>query len=237
MSTICIDIGNARLKWRAADSGSVESAMHDGEPATLLRELDALHDRPVRISQNHGTEAEPALRAAAEAAGARDIVFARTEAERDGLRIAYGDPARLGVDRFLAMLALWRERRRGFLVAGAGTALTLDIVDDGGRHLGGYIAPGLHSMRAAVLDRTRFPHAFDAPAVDSPGISTEGCVAEAALAAALGLLERGQRRFGLPGYIGGGDAAILMAHLAPGHWTLREHLVLDALAQEVGPLA
>lgn len=237
MSTICIDIGNTRLKWCAADSGSVESAMHDGEPAALLRELDALRDRPVRISQNHGAEAEPALRAAAETAGARDIVFAHTQTARDGLRIAYDDPARLGVDRFLAMLALWRERRAGFLVAGAGTALTLDIVDDSGRHVGGYIAPGLHSMRAAVLDRTRFPHAFDAPAIDEPGTSTEGCVAEAALAATLGLLERGQRRFGLPGCIGGGDAVTLIAHLAPEHWSLREHLVLDALAQDVGPLA
>lgn len=230
MSTICIDIGNTRLKWRPADSEEVQSAMHDGEPAALLRELDTLRDRAVRISQNHGTEAEAALRAAAEAAGARDIAFARTQAERDGLRIAYAEPARLGVDRFLAMLALWRERRAGFLVAGAGTALTLDIVEDSGRHLGGYIAPGLHGMRAAVLDRTRFPHAFDAPATDAPGTSTEGCVAEAALAAALGLLERGQRRFGLPGYIGGGDAATLIAHLPREDWTLREHLVLDGLA-------
>lgn len=231
MSPICIDIGNTRLKWRIADSDTVASVMHHGEPAALLRALDAARGRELRISQNHGSAAEPALRAAAEAAGAGTIVFARTEAVRDGLRIAYDDPARLGVDRFLAMLALWRERRAGFLVAGAGTALTLDIVDDAGRHLGGYIAPGLHGMRAAVLDRTRFPHAFDAPAVNEPGTSTEGCVAEAALAAALGLLERSQRRYQLPGFIGGGDATALMAHLAPEHWRLREHLVLDALAQ------
>ena len=237
MSRVLIDIGNTRLKWRASDAAAVAWHAHDGDPAAALRTLPALAGAEVLIAQVMGATTRTALRAAAAAAGASAVRFADTEAERDGLRIAYGDPARLGVDRFLAMLALWRERRRGFLVAGAGTALTLDIVDDGGRHLGGYIAPGLHSMRAAVLDRTRFPHAFDAPAVDSPGISTEGCVAEAALAAALGLLERGQRRFGLPGYIGGGDAAILMAHLAPGHWTLREHLVLDALAQEVGPLA
>lgn len=232
MSTLCIDIGNTRLKWRAADEAA-RSQAHDGDPAAALRALTALHGRRAHISQNLGLEMEATLRDAAESAGAAAVHFARSEATRDGLRIAYDDPARLGVDRFLTMCALWRERRAGFVVAGAGTALTLDIVDDAGRHLGGYIAPGLHAMRAAVLDRTRFAHAFDATTVDAPGTSTENCVAEAALAAALGLLERTQARFGLPGIISGGDAGTLMTHLDAGGWQLREHLVLDALAGDV----
>lgn len=230
MSRVLIDIGNTRLKWRAGDAAAVAWHAHDGDPVTALRTLPALAGAEVLIAQVMGATTRDALRAAAAAAGASAVRFADTEAERDGLRIAYDDPARLGVDRFLAMLALWRELRGPFLVASAGTALTVDIVDAEGRHLGGYIAPGLHAMRSAVLDRTRFPHAFDAPADGRPGTSTESCVAEAALAASLGLLERCRRDHDGPAFLSGGDAATLLPHLDPTAWQTREHVVLDGLA-------
>lgn len=230
MSILDVDIGNTRLKWRPRGSDRVESMVHAGDPAAALADIVTSSSAVLRIAHVFGTEAEPALRAAAEHKGARDIHFARTPAEHDGLHLAYAQPQRMGVDRFLAMAALWRERRAGFLAVSAGTALTVDIVDNRGQHLGGFIAPGLHAMRTAVLDRTQFPHAFDAAAHDQPGTDTESCVAEAALAAALGLLERVQARHDLPGYLGGGDAGTLQRFLARDAWTLREHLVLDGLA-------
>jgi type III pantothenate kinase len=81
------------------------------------------------------------------------IDIARTQAGCAGLRIAYADPSRLGVDRFLALLAA-RERGGAALVVGVGTALTLDLVDADGRHHGGRIAPSPSLMREALHART-----------------------------------------------------------------------------------
>lgn len=229
MNIIDVDIGNTRLKWRPRDSDTVQSIVHGGDPAAALERI-AAPGAALRIAHVFGAEAEPGLAAAAEAGGAGDVRFARTAAQHDGLRLAYDQPHRMGVDRFLAMAALWRERRAGFIAVSAGTALTVDIVDDDGQHLGGFIAPGLHAMRTAVLDRTQFPHAFDAPAHDQPGTDTESCVAEAALGTALGFLERVQRRYLHPGFLSGGDASTLMKHLGDRDWVAREHAVLDGLA-------
>ncbi|WP_420428206.1 type III pantothenate kinase [Algiphilus sp.] len=230
MSFVDVDIGNTRLKWRLRGSDAVTYCMHGGDPATALAQMLSHTQGALYVAHVFGADVEEALRAAAVTGGAREIRFARTKAEHDGLRLAYAQPQRMGVDRFLAMAALWRERRAGFIAVSAGTALTVDIVDDRGQHLGGFIAPGLHAMRTAVLDRTQFPHVFDAPAHDQPGTDTESCVAEAALAAALGLLERVQTRHRLPGFVGGGDATTLQPFLASDAWTLREHLVLEGLA-------
>jgi type III pantothenate kinase len=51
-------------------------------------------------------------------------------------------PAWLGVDRALAGWLAWRQRRRTVLVADAGTALSLTLVDRGGCFIGGRLLAG-----------------------------------------------------------------------------------------------
>jgi type III pantothenate kinase len=51
-------------------------------------------------------------------------------------------PTWLGVDRALAGWQAWRQRRRTVLVADAGTALSLTLVDRGGRFIGGRLLAG-----------------------------------------------------------------------------------------------
>src|SRR5690606_7661501 len=72
----------------------------------------------------------------------------RTAAEMLGVRCAYRDPVRLGVDRWVSVIAAHRaalarpDGPRPACVISAGTALTFDAVDRRGRHLGGLILPG-----------------------------------------------------------------------------------------------
>ena len=158
------------------------------------------------------------------------IHFVRSEASRNGLRNAYAEPQRLGVDRWLAMLALWTELRGACCIVSAGTALTVDLVDSSGQHLGGYIAPGLVTQQQAVLGATRFEHRDTrAPYRNEPGNDTESCVREAALAAALGLIEHSTRDFDGLRVLVGGDADILRPHLN-ADWQTRPDLVLRGLA-------
>ena len=54
------------------------------------------------------------------------------------------------MDRWLAMVGAFQLRRNAMLVVDLGTAVTADLVDENGLHLGGYICPGLSLLRKSV---------------------------------------------------------------------------------------
>ncbi|MFT5087181.1 MAG: type III pantothenate kinase [Candidatus Latescibacterota bacterium] len=69
-----------------------------------------------------------------------------------GLHIDYDDPDRVGIDRLLAAAAAFERAPSGHgaVIADAGTAITVDLVDARGHFLGGAIAPGLYLMLGAM---------------------------------------------------------------------------------------
>ena len=230
---LLIDVGNSRLKWALATGGrlsDVRAVAHHGVPARALRALRVPRVTSIWMAHVVGPH-EQQLRATL---GARFGVaprIVRTQKECAGLRVAYADASRLGVDRWLAMLALWSRARRPFCVAVAGTALTFDAVDARGRHQGGLIAPGLASAWGAVKGTTRFALKHNPHYTRGLGADTDACVRQGALYACAGLIERaarGAQSARSRRYLAGGDARTLHAHL-DGRWTLKEHLVLEGL--------
>lgn len=241
MSEWLFDLGNSRLKFAPLldDDGVGEMAgiAHDGHAlaegwASLL---------PARIDAAHvASVAAPSLRVQLlEALTARSgrIGLATTQRRWLGLEIAYADPARLGVDRFLALLAA-HARGGAALVVGVGTALTVDLVDAGGRHHGGRIAPSPTLMRDALHARARQLPAqggrYREFADDTDGALASGC-----LGAALALVERSRdaARHLLAEapslLLHGGGAADLAPHLADA--VTDPMLVLRGLAQWARP--
>jgi type III pantothenate kinase len=64
-------------------------------------------------------------------------------------------PWRLGVDRFVAVIgAHHRAPHRAVCVIDIGTAMTIDLVDSAGEHLGGSIIPGPQLMVESLLKST-----------------------------------------------------------------------------------
>ena len=228
---LLLDVGNSRLKWavaRGARLSAVRAVAHHGRPARLLRRLAAAGVQSVWMAHVVGP-LERELVAAVRARFGVAPRIVRTQKRCAGLRIAYRDPARLGVDRWLAMLALWSATHRPFCVAVAGTALTFDAVDARGRHRGGLIAPGLGAAWGAVRGTTRFalparPSRF----TRGLGADTDACVRQGALYACAGLVERAARGAAGRRYLGGGDARTLRPHL-DGNWMVKENLVLEGL--------
>jgi type III pantothenate kinase len=166
-------------------------------------------------------------------ARATRVQVARTLPAFAGLRIAYAEPSRLGVDRFLALLGAHARGAPASLVVGVGTALTIDLLDRG-THLGGRIAPSPSLMRAALHARApvlpRAGGAYVEFADDTDDALASGCEG-----AALALVERSLQaavaRVGQPPVLllHGGGAAALLPQLpeavdAPA-------LVLEGLAQ------
>ncbi|RPE79670.1 type III pantothenate kinase [Vulcaniibacterium tengchongense] len=237
MSAWLFDLGNTRLKCAPLrEDGAPGEAValphrREDAAAALAQVLPARFEVAYLASV-----ADPALRLAVlEALGARcrRIAIARTQARFGALRVAYAQPRRLGVDRFLALLAA-HARGGAALVCGVGTALTVDLLDGDGLHRGGRIAPSPATMREALHARApQLPDtggAYREFAADTDDALASGCegaalaLIERSRAAATELLGRAP-----PLLLHGGGAAALAAHLPdaieiPG-------LVLDGLAR------
>jgi type III pantothenate kinase len=150
------DLGNTRLKcapWVDGRCGDVIALAHD--EAGFAERLDALLPPSGGVAHLASVAPQASTVDLLESLASRfaRIDLARTQARCAGVRIAYAEPARLGVDRFLALLAA-HERGGSALVVGVGTALTLDLVDASGQHHGGRIAPSPSLMREALHART-----------------------------------------------------------------------------------
>ena len=162
------------------------------------------------------------------------ISIACTQRTFADVRIAYDNPAALGVDRFLALLGARARHRQAALIVGIGTALTIDLLDADGRHRGGRIAPSPGLMRDALHQRAvQLPvsgGAYVEFASDTIDALASGCEG-----AALALIERSMaevaRSLGTPPslLLHGGGAQALLPHLP--HPESTPALVLEGLAQ------
>ncbi len=158
---LLLDMGNTRLKW----------ALQCSSPEWLARgamewqETDAAHGlteawmdlpRPVAVfaASVVDSEREAVVAAVVEQLYGDAPIWLRTPATACGVRNAYAEPHRLGVDRFLAMVAAKAEGLAPCVVVSAGTALTLDALAADGQHLGGLIAPGARLMQQSLLGAT-----------------------------------------------------------------------------------
>ena len=232
MTTWLFDLGNTRLKCAPLrDDGSIGEVVaiaHDDAGAWL----EAL---PAGEAACIASVASEAWRVALlDALCARFVRLHRvhTEASLGTLRIAYAEPAHLGVDRFLAMLGLCGSGAA--LVVGVGTALTIDLLDAAGRHRGGRIAPSPQLMREALHARaTQLP--VDGGRYAEFADDTDHALASGCEGAALALIERslcGARDLlgEAPAlHLHGGGAAALRARLPAHAWA--PDAVLHGLAR------
>ncbi len=181
MNTWLFDLGNSRLKCAALRDGAIGGIRcidHGGS-----RFADDWDQRlPHRFDTAWiASVGPPELAAAlvdALTSRCRRVSFVRTQRSFAGVRIAYAEPARLGVDRFLALLAANARGSGPWLVVGVGTALTIDLIDADGVHRGGRIAPSPTLMRESLHAR--------APQLPAHGGSYAPFAAETASALASG---------------------------------------------------
>ncbi|WP_448569555.1 type III pantothenate kinase [Thalassotalea ganghwensis] len=79
-----------------------------------------------------------------------------TEAQRFGIQCAYQEPEKLGVDRWLVILAAAQlYPQQHCIIVDAGTATTIDVVDSSGLHRGGWILPGIDLLQNALVTQTQ----------------------------------------------------------------------------------
>jgi len=160
VSVLLVDIGNTRIKWsllRGERLGRQKALAHAGlTPRDLERQLFAAPGiTRVVAASVAGTRVNRMLAAASRRRTGRPCEFLASARNAAGLTTRYREPWRLGVDRFMAVIAGYHmARARGACVVDLGTALTIDLVDTLGVHLGGAIVPGPELMVGSVLRNT-----------------------------------------------------------------------------------
>ena len=244
-----VDIGNTRVKWAWGDGATLSKhGAFSYAPDALRSELEQRwpDERPfgleqVLIASVAGPEVTGRVRDFIGDAWSVKVEEAVAEPERDGLKNGYADPASLGVDRWLALLAAWRKYETSLCVVDCGTAITVDIVlhkgqGRGGHHLGGHIYPSLATIRKALAMVTGQIRVDDdaVPAL-AFGRSTPECVSNGYAFALSGLLreclEKVRKEHGaeLLAVITGGGAAALPSSLLPAGARHEPDLVLQGL--------
>ena len=153
---LLIDIGNTSLKWAVWESGEFRQK---GAESYRLSEIEALCNKffsalPVQgkiyISCVAGAQVKDAIDLWLQKKWQIKAVYVISQQQQMGLVNAYHDIETLGVDRWYAMIGAWLKYKKAFCVIDCGTAVTLDVVDNDGQHLGGLIMPGLTMMRSAL---------------------------------------------------------------------------------------
>ncbi|MGB2256326.1 MAG: type III pantothenate kinase [Spongiibacter marinus] len=231
-----LDIGNSSAKWRVLAPERLAGGRIVLTDSALRMLLDEHQISAIRVGSVAGKEVEDMVSDVARSF-AIPCYFARSQPISCGLTNSYQDPSKMGVDRWLAMLAAWRLVQSEVIVVDAGTALTIDLIDRNGCHSGGYILPGrkliLESLTGST-ERVRYEGVPD-PSI-APGVTTAECVEHGSWLSLLSAI-RGvvadccQLSGGMPRVVlTGGDAPSLMRLAGDSDWQLKEELVLDGLA-------
>ena len=242
--TLLVDVGNSHVKWCWLQSlKRVSSVQHNCDWDNCYQHCFSREKAvaEVFVSCVAGDAAGQALAEWMRRNWHCQPVFVRSELERDGLRNSYDDAMALGTDRWLAMLAAWRQSRRAFCLFDFGTALSVDLVAADGQHQGGWIIAGRKmQLNSFASLSTVGVHPADSRWRGAASTETSAAVCAGANVALLGavqyLVDYCKSGYGnnIDFYCCGGD--IPGAELMPpvdGGYSKQPHLVLRGLAAMV----
>ena len=230
---LLLDLGNSRLKWalwNGTDLQSAGAAAHADVAELPQAVVDSIWIASV---------ASPALNERVEQIVRerfdRPVQFVRSRAQACGVCNAYAQPERLGVDRFLSLVAAHAHVRGASVIASCGTALTLDALAADGTHLGGLIAASpdlaLAALRGGTANLAIAPPGRIVEMADNTG----DAMASGAWLSAAALLERfveqaAQRLESAPSVLLTGGGGVRLGELLRIPHRIDAELVLRGLA-------
>jgi len=157
---LLIDMGNTRLKWGVGNN-------LDFVPGLAIDNAKINRDSLFRLWQSLAPPIQLAiscvsanqlltivLSVAKELWPTVNVNLAKSTAHAFGVSNAYQEPEKLGVDRWLCLLAGYNTYQKALCIVDCGTAITVDMVDVAGNHLGGLISPGLRLMKESLAKGT-----------------------------------------------------------------------------------
>lgn len=239
MSALLIDIGNSRLKWAVKGRDGLEIG-RPVESANGVFDFDGIWKNlrpPARILVSNvlGEEVGLILRQWIEGRWSLRVEFVQSASRGYGVENGYRMPSRLGVDRWVALIAARALFKEPVCVVDCGTAMTADVMDASGRHQGGVICPGVKLMRDALIRGTHRLILEQASPGTTLGRDTGSGIYSGTLTAAGGMIEKlieeaeSSLKTRLKLLITGGDAELIMQRLRVSYIHVPD-LVLQGLS-------
>jgi type III pantothenate kinase len=239
---LLIDVGNSRIKWRLVASSYDNGISHYGllaDLADFIKILDTDQVCVVLAAVNQTADLNQLI----SEGHFQDVHIAHSQSTQLGLRNSYTHPERMGVDRWLAMIAAFvkiknSNEARGIIVVDAGSALTIDIVNAAGEHQGGYIVPGLLMAQQALFANTERVIQYDEGLLNSSqqnkykvlGNNTGQCVEYGVINQMAALVKQVREEYlDYEVFFTGGDGGLLAGFLEAG--IVDQDLVLKGLWQ------
>lgn len=162
---LLVDIGNSRIKWARLSGGKpaeVDAVIRDKTGikrvlSKVWKDLDKVER--VVVANVGGPKIAEQFKEWTENCWQVTPEFLLTRGNSYGVRNAYTKPETLGVDRWLALIAVRQHYRSAnsksaTCIVDCGSAITIDVLAADGKHLGGLIIPGLNTMSKLLVDNT-----------------------------------------------------------------------------------
>jgi type III pantothenate kinase len=180
MNFLALDVGNTRLKWALYDAPRVGARLL-AHGAQFLENIEKLAEGDWSTLPVPGkvlgciVAGDAVKRRVEEQMEAWDVTpqWVVSSAAEAGLSNGYDHPARLGSDRWVAMIGarqrlLQQGPARPCVVVMVGTAVTVEAMDARGHFLGGIILPGHGIMLRALESGTAGLHVPTGEVCDFP---------------------------------------------------------------------
>lgn len=236
---LLIDIGNSRMKWAKLQQGELSGyGSCDYRVVTDWASLFEHHESPeaVFVASVAAEEVFEQLSQQLVSLWGAHPVQLHSAQRCCGVSNSYTQYERLGIDRWAAILAAYDRTHAPLCVIDCGSAMTLDAVDGEGRHLGGYIVPGLQMQQKVLLHGTaRVSEPMGKQAGGDWGRNTQECVVHGIAQELAALIERSvkqleqQMQGAVRVVMTGGDAGLVLPLLNMAV-EYEQHLVLQGMA-------
>lgn len=221
---LLLDIGNSRMKWVQQSPDDWQGGAIDIDQDSLAVELDrhwSSWKRPEKlvVSSVAANDINQILRQWVSLHWAIEAHFVTSPPEQFGLANRYEDPAQLGCDRWLAMLAAMQISAPPLCVIACGTAVTLDVINKDREFCGGLIFPGLHLLRQGLVTGTAAIGTIETKVSEVPALNTAQGAGSGTLLGLVGairfIMDVYEQKFGsnMVFMITGGDAELIQSHL------------------------
>ncbi len=193
---ICLDAGNSRLKWGVwGNTWKEQGALtysQSGQIASIQQRWNNPSPKLVLMSfVNDDEKLNKLLNIFADWNNQKLLQIVHAQQNCCGVNNLYKNPQQLGVDRWCALIGAWNKFHKPMIVVMAGTATTIDALDNNGNFLGGTIMPGIGLMKKSLAqDTAKLPYAKGVFAdVDYPQC-TENAIISGIIEAQLGAIQR-----------------------------------------------
>jgi type III pantothenate kinase len=221
---LVVDVGNSRIKWGLCDDKAVvqSASLSPDDRLAWEQQLEAWQLTGPLAWALSGVHPQRRDNLAEWLRQRGDAVHLITSAAQLPLEVGVPEPDKVGIDRLLNAVAVNTRRPPGAaaIIIDAGSAVTVDYVDQHGVFVGGAIMPGFRLMSQALHDHTALLPLIEVSGeMPMPANNTIDAMKSGIFAAEAGGIRQlvDRLRAKPPGavqvFLGGGDAEVLHKEL------------------------